>query len=408
MSRPLTRQELSPRHIRHTPEEYEDVAQWPHRTREVPSTQSGPGYGPGKVWAKTGQVTSIEPYEITVTKSDSQIRAKATLDGDEIGSATAEEDGPKAYYVSDSSVDPEHQRKGLATAMYDAIAAAIHPKELGMGDNRMSPEALRMWKGRLGLTDEWMIDRHLDGLYDAFGYLDEELGPDHTDEDVEQLARRNLGISPKKGARVAKIIRNAARSKKTSSSPISAVIAGHRPTTTIQAGTTNRLKKKTISITSQHIILDGWPAIVSSAKAGGINPPRIYMADLSETSDVARYVNGTQDSPIILIDPFKHADYAHEVLNSVMHELAHAVGEANDEDWEDEELAEERGREWGGTKQSSRVAKIIRNAQPGTLEVYAPDVVYHVGNLAGGRIAPSSSLEGAALSVSEHPESGQR
>lgn len=32
--------------------------------------------------------TSIEPYEITVTKSDSQIWAKATLDGDEVGSAT--------------------------------------------------------------------------------------------------------------------------------------------------------------------------------------------------------------------------------------------------------------------------------------------------------------------------------
>ena len=63
------------------------------------------------------------------------------------------------------------------------------------GDIRTSVGALKLWRKRLGETEQWMLDLYIDGLYQSDGFLEDELGHNFTDEQVEAMAREDLGIS---------------------------------------------------------------------------------------------------------------------------------------------------------------------------------------------------------------------
>ena len=136
---------------------------------------------------------SYGPYEIEVSGYDVSV----TLDGVQIGELRTEPVGDKLQ-VQWAEVGESHQRKGLGSAMYNALE-----KESGMklthGDIRSSVGALRLWKKRLGETDQWMLDQYIDGLYSNKGYIQDVLGlpwdsENYTDEQVEMIARKNLGL----------------------------------------------------------------------------------------------------------------------------------------------------------------------------------------------------------------------
>ena len=145
-------------------------------------------------YIKEGTVgVSYGHYEVDV----SGYNVSATLDGVQVGELQTEPSGDKLQ-VQWAEVEEKHQRKGLGAAMYDALE-----KESGMklthGDIRSSPGAIRMWKKRLGETDEWMLNIYIDGLYDRSGYIQDILGlpwksEDYTDEQVEMIAKRDLGL----------------------------------------------------------------------------------------------------------------------------------------------------------------------------------------------------------------------
>ncbi len=137
--------------------------------------------------------TAIGDYQIVVDGTN----AKAMLGDRQVGTVEAEPHAGKLQ-VQWAEVEKDHQRKGLGSAMYDALE-----KESGMdlihGDIRSSPSALRMWKKRLGETDEWMLNYYIDGLYNSTGYIQDRLGlpygsENYTDEQVEQIAREDLGL----------------------------------------------------------------------------------------------------------------------------------------------------------------------------------------------------------------------
>jgi len=136
---------------------------------------------------------SYGPYEIEVSGYD----ASATLDGDQIGELRTEPFGDKLQ-VQWAEVEEPHQRKGLGSAMYDALE-----KESGMklthGDIRSSVAALRLWKKRLGETDQWMLDQYIDGIYSSKGYIQDALSlpwdsEDYTDEQVKMIAMKDMGL----------------------------------------------------------------------------------------------------------------------------------------------------------------------------------------------------------------------
>ena len=136
---------------------------------------------------------SYGPYEIEVSGYDVSV----TLDGVQIGELRTEPVGDKLQ-VQWAEVGESHQRKGLGSAMYNALE-----KESGMklthGDIRSSVGALRLWKKRLGETDQWMLDQYIDGLYRNKGYIQDVLGlpwdsENYTDEQVEMIAREDLGL----------------------------------------------------------------------------------------------------------------------------------------------------------------------------------------------------------------------
>lgn len=77
--------------------------------------------------------------------------------------------------------------------MYDAIENSSGMKVVP-GDISTSIGALHLWRKRLGETDEWMIEKYVSGLYQSYGFLEELLGPDYTDEQVEDIAREELGL----------------------------------------------------------------------------------------------------------------------------------------------------------------------------------------------------------------------
>jgi len=133
------------------------------------------------------------PYQIDVDGYN----AFVTLDGEQIGVLETKLYNGKLQ-VQWAEVKEPHQRKGLGSAMYDALE-----KEKGMklthGDIRSSVGALRLWKKRLGETDQWMLDLYIDGLYNSEGHIQDILGlprnsEDYTDEQVETIARENLGL----------------------------------------------------------------------------------------------------------------------------------------------------------------------------------------------------------------------
>lgn len=75
-----------------------------------------------------------------------------------------------------------------------------------------------------------------------------------------------------------------------------------------------------------------------------------FVKDLE--GDVARYVDGTYDDPVVLIDADAHlqgtediSHLTHEIITSIVHELAHAYEEMREED-HDEDFAEGEGQRW--------------------------------------------------------------
>jgi hypothetical protein len=119
--------------------------------------------------------------------------AMAMLNGRQVGVVQAEEHN-EMLQVQWAEVSEEHQRKGLGSAMYSELENATGMK-LTHGDIRTSVGALKLWRKRLGETEQWMLDLYVDGLYQSDGFLEDELGPDFTDEQAEQMAREDLGIN---------------------------------------------------------------------------------------------------------------------------------------------------------------------------------------------------------------------
>ena len=138
------------------------------------------------------------PYVIHVkTEPGDRFRAEAYCDNKLVGEVNAEVYGGELS-VTWSEVDEANQKKGLGAAMYDALETYAG-MPLKPGSIVASPGALRLWKKRLGKTDQWMIDQYLDGLYfDGLDYVKDELGlgneTEPTDEQILSLARRDLGL----------------------------------------------------------------------------------------------------------------------------------------------------------------------------------------------------------------------
>jgi GNAT superfamily N-acetyltransferase len=135
----------------------------------------------------------MDPYKIVVDG----FNARVTLNGEQVGVLETEKSGDELQ-VQWAEIQPEHQRKGLGSAMYDALE-----KETGMklthGDITASPGALHLWRKKLGETEQWMLDLYLDGLYQRTGYIQDKLGiewdsEDFTDEQAEAIARKDLGL----------------------------------------------------------------------------------------------------------------------------------------------------------------------------------------------------------------------
>ena len=137
--------------------------------------------------------SSLGEYRIVVSGTN----ASVMLGSEQIGILETEPDGDKLQ-VQYAEVDEDHQGRGLGSAMYDELE-----KQTGMklvhGDISQSPGALRLWRKRLGESDQWMLDYYIDGLYATPGKIEDRLGlpygsEDFTDEQVEQIAREDLGL----------------------------------------------------------------------------------------------------------------------------------------------------------------------------------------------------------------------
>ena len=125
------------------------------------------------------------------------VNARVMLGAEEVGTLETEIDGDKLQ-VQYAEVDEAHQGRGLGSAMYDELE-----KQTGMklvhGDISQSPGALRLWRKRLGESDQWMLDYYIDGLYATPGKIEDRLGlpygsESYTDEQVVQIAREDLGL----------------------------------------------------------------------------------------------------------------------------------------------------------------------------------------------------------------------
>lgn len=125
------------------------------------------------------------------------VNARVMLGAEEVGILETEIDGDKLQ-VQYAEVDEAHQGRGLGSAMYDELE-----KQTGMklvhGDISQSPGALRLWRKRLGESDQWMLDYYIDGLYATPGKIEDRLGlpygsESYTDEQVVQIAREDLGL----------------------------------------------------------------------------------------------------------------------------------------------------------------------------------------------------------------------
>ena len=136
---------------------------------------------------------SLGDYQIVVDG----INARIMLGAQEIGVLETEPDGDRLQ-VQWSEVDEAHQGRGLGSAMYDELERQTG-KKLVHGDIAQSPGALRLWRKRLGESEQWMLDYYIDGLYEVPGKIQDRLGlpynsEDYTDEQVEQIARQDLGL----------------------------------------------------------------------------------------------------------------------------------------------------------------------------------------------------------------------
>jgi GNAT superfamily N-acetyltransferase len=120
---------------------------------------------------------------------DGTVHVKAFVDDREIGHASMESAGVahqvtgQTLYVMESYVHPDFRRMGIATAMYDAVVRHTG-KRLIHGDIRGSAEALHLWRKRLHMSDQWMIEQYEEGLLDSY--------PDMTPEEATVRAREDL------------------------------------------------------------------------------------------------------------------------------------------------------------------------------------------------------------------------
>ena len=145
-------------------------------------------------------VSQHGPYTITVMfqpaapgKRNASGRAEATLNGSEIGEVVFEDYG--RLYVQWSSVDKDHRRQGLASAMYDAIERATR-LPLTSGDIASSLGALGLWIKRGKLTREQALER-----YGEWVSRDEEFSEGSAPyEQIMTEARRAL-VDPARGSR---------------------------------------------------------------------------------------------------------------------------------------------------------------------------------------------------------------
>lgn len=136
---------------------------------------------------------SVGNYQVVVN----DYVARVMLGDQQVGKLEAEPHAGQLQ-VQWAEVDKEHQRQGLGAAMYDALERESGMK-LTHGDISTSPGALRLWKKRLGETDEWMLNYYIDGLYNSPGYIQDRLSlpwdsEDYTDKEVEAIAREDLGL----------------------------------------------------------------------------------------------------------------------------------------------------------------------------------------------------------------------
>lgn len=94
---------------------------------------------------------SVDEYRYNLTRPNERtFKVTAHLpDGTKVGQAEAEVYGDKLTIVGHTEVHHAHQRKGIATAMYDLME-----KESGLplthGDIWSSPSAIGLWRKRLG------------------------------------------------------------------------------------------------------------------------------------------------------------------------------------------------------------------------------------------------------------------
>jgi hypothetical protein len=67
----------------------------------------------------------------------------------------------------------------------------------------------------------------------------------------------------------------------------------------------------------------------------------VWAANLQDTGAVAMYISGTHDWPVVLIDLRQHIGYEDQIGKSLHHELIHAVQEAKEEEFNEDEAEDD-------------------------------------------------------------------
>ena len=121
------------------------------------------------------------------------------------------------------------------------------------------------------------------------------------------------------------------------------------------------------------------PSVQDISELLGLGPVSFHYADLSEQEHLARYVNGTSDAPVVIIDDklleatakAQRVPLRVAVATTLVHEMGHAYvdsvglsGELDDE----EDIVESAARFFFETGAADSTARFIRDSVDAVLE----------------------------------------
>ena len=91
----------------------------------------------------------------------------------------------------------------------------------------------------------------------------------------------------------------------------------------------------------EEVLIEVLPGVATEARKLGLRAPFVVLADLSDRSHLARFVDGTEsEGPVFLLDPAPTLEFSLPrsfVEDSLYHELGHAYLRVRGVEYEDEE-----------------------------------------------------------------------